>query len=265
MPPARPRQLSRRAFLAAGAALIGAACSDSGGDDTSAPPSSSTAASSTPPEPASAAPAPSGPARFVSSGPTDSRQVALTFHVDGDLELAAELLDVLATRDTSITAFVVGEWLDANPDWAARLTDAGHELANHTYTHPTFGDLDDAAMTDEIVRCRDVLVRLTGSGGRFFRTSGTADGTTPPAEVVLELAGTAGYPIVLGFDVDPLDYQDPGVETVAARTLDAVQPGSVISLHFDHPETVVALPPILDGLEERGLTPVTASQLLSTG
>jgi len=50
-----------------------------------------------------------------------------------------------------------------------------------------------------------------------------------------------------------------------ARTLDAVGPGSVISLHFDHPATVVALPRILDGLEERGLTPVTASQLLSAG
>lgn len=82
---------------------------------------------------------------------------------------------------------------------------------------------------------------------------------------MLDRAGQAGYPVVLGFDVDPLDYQDPGVDAVATRTLDAVKPGSVISLHFDHPGTVVALPPILDGLDERGLTPVTASELLSLG
>jgi peptidoglycan/xylan/chitin deacetylase (PgdA/CDA1 family) len=119
-------------------------------------------------------------------------------------------------------------------------------------------------MTDEIERCRDVLARLTGSSGSFFRPSGTADGTEPPSAAVLDAAGIAGIPVVLGFDVDPLDYQDPGIEAVATRTLETVQPGSVISLHFDHPGTVVALPPILDGLDERGLQPVTASELLDS-
>jgi peptidoglycan/xylan/chitin deacetylase (PgdA/CDA1 family) len=108
-----------------------------------------------------------------------------------------------------------------------------------------------------------VLARLTGLGGRFFRTSGEADGTAMPSDTILGLAGEAGYPVVLGFDVDPLDYQDPGIDAIATRTLEAVKPGSVISLHFDHPGTVVALPPILDGLDERGFEPVTASELLS--
>jgi peptidoglycan/xylan/chitin deacetylase (PgdA/CDA1 family) len=67
---------------------------------------------------------------------------------------------------------------------------------------------------------------------------------------------------VLGFDVDPLDYDDPGAAVVTRRTLDAVQPGSIISLHFGHPGTIAALPDILDGLDERDLTPVTASKLL---
>ncbi|MGQ0803565.1 MAG: polysaccharide deacetylase family protein [Actinomycetota bacterium] len=263
----RAPDLSRRAFLGAAALTVVAACSDNGGNDESA---DATSATEPPPSPASTAPAtttspPTGPAPFVVAGPDDAQNVALTFHTDGELDLAAEVLDVLGERNVPMTAFVVGEWLDANPDWAARLTDAGHELANHTYTHPTFADLDPAAMTDEIVRCRDVLVRLTGEGGRFFRTSGEADGTRIPSHTVLDLAGQAGYPVVLGFDVDPIDYQDPGIDAVANRTLEAVKPGSVISLHFGHPGTVVALPPILDGLDERGLKPVTASELLSIG
>jgi peptidoglycan/xylan/chitin deacetylase (PgdA/CDA1 family) len=112
------------------------------------------------------------------------------------------------------------------------------------------------------VRCRDVLTRLTGSGGRYFRPSGTDDGTTSPGPVVLDVAGQAGYPVVLGFDVDPLDYDDPGADAVTERTLAAVRAGSIVSLHFGHPGTIAALPAILDGLDQKGLQPGTASALL---
>jgi peptidoglycan/xylan/chitin deacetylase (PgdA/CDA1 family) len=80
---------------------------------------------------------------------------------------------------------------------------------------------------------------------------------------VLSVSAQAGYATVLGFDVDPLDYDDPGAAAVTERTLAAVKPGSIISLHFGHPGTVAALPGILDGLDQRGLAPVTVSTLLS--
>ncbi len=76
------------------------------------------------------------------------------------------------------------------------------------------------------------------------------------------MAGEAGYRTVLGFDVDPHDYEDPGAAVVAQRTLAAVGPGSIVSLHFGHPGTIAAMPAILDGLVQKGLTPVHASQLL---
>ena len=123
---------------------------------------------------------------------------------------------MLAAHGTVITAFVVGNWLDANPSWGKRLVDAGHEVANHTYTHPSFLALSRDAMLDEIVRCRDVLTRTAGTAGTFFRPSGTDDGTVAPPDAVLQVAAEAGYPTVLGFDVDPFDYQDPGADAVAA-------------------------------------------------
>jgi peptidoglycan/xylan/chitin deacetylase (PgdA/CDA1 family) len=79
---------------------------------------------------------------------------------------------------------------------------------------------------------------------------------------VLSVAAEAGYETVLGFSVDPLDYDDPGADAVTQRTLAAVKPGSIVSLHFGHPGTVAALSAILDGLDQRGLTPVTVSTLL---
>src|SRR5262249_19602660 len=152
-----------------------------------------------------------------------------------------------------------GKWLDANPSWAAKLTAAGHELANHTYNHLTFASLSASQMTDEIVRCRDLLVRLAGTPGRYFRPSGTDDGLTAPSPTTLQVAGAAGYATVLGYDVDPLDYTDPGAAAVTQRTLAAVKAGSIVSLHFGHAGTLAALPGILDGLAQKELAPVTAS------
>ncbi len=240
-------RIPRRAFLAAGAVALAAACSTGEGEPGAT-------GTTSPPTPA--------PARFVDHGPSDRDRVALTFHTDGDLAPATELLDVLAARDVVMTAFVVGEWLDADPSWGPRLVDAGHEVANHTYTHPDFLALPPLAMVDEVLRCRDALTRHAGAPGTLFRPSGTDEGTVPPPADVLRLAAEAGYPTVLGFDVDPLDYQDPGADAVVERTLAAVGPGSIVSLHFGHPGTVAALPGILDGLDGRGLHPVTASTLL---
>jgi peptidoglycan/xylan/chitin deacetylase (PgdA/CDA1 family) len=198
----------------------------------------------------------------VSTGPRDRPQVALTFHVSGDRALATRMLDLLAAHGVAITAFMVGTWLEDNPDLAARFAHDGHEFANHTYTHPTFPSLDRAAMTAEVTRCRDVLARVTGSGGRFFRPSGTSNGTDDPGAAARDVAGASGYPTIVGFDVDPADYADPGSASVVARTVQALQPGSIVSLHFGHQNTIDALPAILAALDARRLQSVVLSTLL---
>ena len=163
-----------------------------------------------------------------------------------------------------MTAFIVGRWLDDHPDWAKRLVDGGHELANHTYSHPTFARLPKERMAAEITHCRDALLRTSGSGGRFFRPSGTTNGTDTPVDAVMIAAAAAGYGTVLGYDVDPADYQDPGPTIVAQRTISGLHPGAIVSMHFGHQGTIQALPTILDALEQRGLVAVTASDLLTS-
>jgi peptidoglycan/xylan/chitin deacetylase (PgdA/CDA1 family) len=262
--------LSRRGFLAGAALAVGAlavGCSDSGGRGSAAgttiPTTPATTRPATSTAPAATTPTLPSAAAFVSSGPATKPRVALTFHTNGDLGLADQLLDVLDSHHVKMTSFIVGNWLEANPDMAKRIADGGHEFANHTYTHPSFLQLGASAMLDEITQCRDVLVRLTGGPGAAFRPSGTDDGTASPGETVLTVAAQARYTTVLGFDVDPLDYDDPGADAVTQRTLAAVHPGAIVSLHFGHPGTVQALPAILDGLAQRDLTPVTVSTLLA--
>ena len=266
--------IDRRTYLAGAAAAFAAACAGDDSDGAADPTDTSgeqvvqgtTPAGATPP--VSTVPttirAPGAPSLFVTRAPVARNQVALTFHTDGDVRIAQRLLDGLAGR-AQITCFVVGSWLDANPTWARKLLDAGHELATHTYTPPTFATLSRAAMATEITRCRDVLVKLTGNGGRFFRPSGTDDGLAPPPASILAEAGIAGYDYVLGWDVEPFDYQDPGGAAVRTRVLDGVNAGSIVSLHFGHSGTADAISGVLDGLDRKGLKAVTASTLLNVG
>ena len=249
--------LPRRSFLGGVVAAIAAACSSGSKRATSA-------SSATPPTTAAPTPSTVPPTtKFVSSGPGDRPQVALTYHVNGDRALVTRLLDLLDARSVKITAFMVGSWLEANADLATRFTSAGHEIANHTYTHLTFPSLSRAEMQQEVDRCRDALQRITGTPGQFFRPSGTSNGTDDPAPVVHEVAHSAGYGTLAGFDVDPADYADPGARAVTDRTLAAVHPGAIVSLHFGHAGTIEAMPAILDGLAARRLQPVTLSELLA--
>jgi peptidoglycan/xylan/chitin deacetylase (PgdA/CDA1 family) len=261
------RPVERRTFLTgAGALVVAAAACSSSGSRSVATSTTTTTTASTRTTPSTSAPTTSAPrpgqGSFVANGPRVKPQVALTFHTNGDRGLAEALLETVDAARVPITAFVVGSWLEANADFAARIRDSGHELANHTYSHPSFLSLSPAEMSEEITRCRDVLVALSGSGGRWFRPSGTTNGTDDPGATVRELAAAAGYPTVLGFDVDPADYDDPGAAAIEQRTVDALQPGSIVSLHFGHQGTIDALPAILDALAGRGLQPVTVGTLL---
>lgn len=229
------------------------------GPPSAAPTSAASSASSTSGVPASQAPAHTGgPATEITHGPTTTARVALTFHGAGDPALATELLSAVETANARVTVLAVGTWLEQRPEMAKRILGGGHELGNHTYRHLTMTSLSSAVDDSEITKCADVLRRLTGSQGRWFRPSGTVHAT--PA--VLAAAGRAGYSNSLSYDVDPADYADPGADLVIRRVLDAVRPGSIVSLHLGHAGTVKAMSAILTGLQKLGLAAVTMSTLI---
>lgn len=227
----------------------------------SAPAASASVAPATSPSPSPPAiAAAKGPAVEIVHGPATATGVALTFHGAGDPALALQLLSAVRAASAHITVLAVGTWLEQNPTMAQRILDDGHELGNHTYHHLTMPNLGAAADDTEITRCAQVLRALTGSQGRWFRPSGTTRATPR----ILAAAGRAGYAECLSFDVDPLDYTDPGSATVVARLLAAVRPGSIVSLHLGHAGTVQAMPAILDGLRGRGLPAVSMSTLMAS-
>jgi peptidoglycan/xylan/chitin deacetylase (PgdA/CDA1 family) len=251
----------RKVLLATLSAALVAACDKARSARAGAPASStSTSPVTTAPRVTTtpAPPVPIGPARFVQSGP-DRKAVALTFHGSGDLDLTQRLLDGAKRAGAPITVFAVGQWLESNPEMANTIESAGHELANHTYTHPALKGVSRSNLVSEITKCREVLKRATGSGGRWFRPSGT----DVPTLAMLEEAGAAGYPVVVGYDIDPLDYQDPGATAILGRVKAALHPGAIVSLHTGHLGTVEAFEPVVAAIRAAGLEPVLLRDLLT--
>jgi peptidoglycan/xylan/chitin deacetylase (PgdA/CDA1 family) len=202
----------------------------------------------------------SDPAQFVRNGDRGRSQVALTFHGAGDPALTDAMVAALRRASAPVTVFAVGSWLEENPSVATRLLSAGHELANHTYTHPALGRSSSAEVVDEIARCRAVLARTGGAEAlRWFRPSGIEI----PTDTILARAAQQGYGTVVGYDVDSLDFEDPGADAVVANVEAALRPGSIVSLHLGHQDTVTAMPRLLALLDRRGLRPVTVSTLLN--
>jgi peptidoglycan/xylan/chitin deacetylase (PgdA/CDA1 family) len=195
----------------------------------------------------------------ITHGPRDRPRVALTFHGQGEPAMATALLAEAERAGARLTVMAVGQWLDANPSLAHRILDGGHELGNHTQSHRDIDAMGEAAAYAEIAGCAQRLRRLTGSEGHWFRPS-----QTRLANALVERAARrAGYAHTLSYDVDSLDYTDPGADAVRKNVLRQVRPGSVVSLHLGHAGTIAALPAILDGLHQRGLSAVTTTELLT--
>ncbi|MGW2592069.1 polysaccharide deacetylase family protein [Streptomyces sp. NPDC001515] len=262
--PVRRREALR---AAAGTALVTALATGCSGPGPAARPAAPpTAPRTARPTPGTGAHAPApAPRRFpgqpaqIDHGPRDRTRVALTFHGQGDPAVAEAVLAEAERAGARITVLAVGSWLDAHPALARRVLDGGHDLGNHTQHHIDISALDETRAYAEITDCARRLRRLTGSIGTWFRPSRARDATP----LVRRLAARAGYPHVLSYDVDSLDFTSPGAATVTRTVTGQIRNGSVVSLHLGYADTVAALPPLLAELDRRGLRAVTTTELLT--
>jgi peptidoglycan/xylan/chitin deacetylase (PgdA/CDA1 family) len=256
--------MERREFLLlAGAAATGAGLAGCTSTRSAAEPPGSSGQRSSAAEPPSS-PSPSGDTSRelgpqVVHGPRNRSQVALTFHGQGPLSMAGALLAEAERAQARVTVLAVGTWLVQYPQIARRILGGGHDLGNHTMHHLDIAAMNASAAYTEIAGCAQRLRALTGSAGRWFRPSQTHYATP----LIEREARRAGYQTCVSYDVDSLDYTDPGPDAVVSTVLGQARPGSIVSLHFGHSGTVTALPAILRGLTSRGLRPVTLTSLLS--
>ena len=174
--------------------------------------------------------------------------------------MAEALLAEAERAGAHVSVLAVGTWLEQYPQIAQRILGGGHDLGNHTMHHLDIKTLDASAAYTEIDDCAQRLRALTGSPGRWFRPSQTQYSTP----LIEQQARKAGYQTCVSYDVDSLDYTDPGPDAVVSTVLAKTRPGSIVSMHFGPAGTVTALPAVIKGLAARGLRPVTLTELLTS-
>lgn len=191
---------------------------------------------------------------------TDERIVALSFD-DGPTPAGVDaILPLLADRGVRATFFVIGNQVARHPGQVRRLSAAGHEVGNHSFSHQRMVFKPDAFYAAELART-DALLRREGVEARLFRPPFGKRLTGLSAAV--ERAGLT----MVTWDVDDGIGRPPAPAAYAAHILSQVRPGSIILIHpmYRHNDVErAALPAILDGLKARGYRIVPVGELLRT-
>jgi len=192
-----------------------------------------------------------------SSVHVDGPYIAITFDDGPSATLTPKLLDILAAHHIKATFFVIGENVVQHPEIVARAAREGHEIGNHSWSHPNFGKMSDEGVRGQVQRTDDVIKDAAGARPTLLR---------PPYGSITArqkrwIHDQFGYQIIL-WDVDPYDWKRPGPSVVRNRILKETQPGSIVLSHDIHPGTIEAMPSTFDALEAKGFRFVTVSELI---
>ena len=182
----------------------------------------------------------------------------MTFDDGPSATLTPKLLDLLAAHHIKATFFVIGENVAEHPEIVARAAREGHEIANHSWSHPNFGKMSDESVRRQLQQTDDAIKNATGKRPTLMR---------PPYGSITArekrwIHDEFGYDIIL-WDVDPYDWKRPGPAVVRARILKETRPGSIVLSHDIHPGTIEAMPSTFDELEAKGFKFVTVSELIN--
>ncbi|RJL32847.1 polysaccharide deacetylase family protein [Bailinhaonella thermotolerans] len=183
--------------------------------------------------------------------------VALTFD-DGPGPYTNKLLGMLAKADARATFFMVGEMTGPRPGVMRRMVRDGHEVANHSWSHPNLARLSTAKVRRQLKRTQDSIARITGVRPTLMRPPyGATDKQVVKATKELGLAQII-------WNVDTMDWRDRNSKVVSRRAIKKVRPGSIVLFHDIHRTTVNAIPKVLRELKKKGYHFVTVSELYGT-
>ena len=184
--------------------------------------------------------------------------IAMTFDDGPSAEYTGTLLDELKKRNLKATFFLVGQCVVEHPLLVKRMVDEGHEVANHSWSHPAFAKMSDSAVRNELQKTQDAIVAACGVKPTQMR---------PPYGSITAaqkrwISQDMGLQVIL-WSVDPLDWKKPGENAVRSRIVNGAADGAIILAHDIHGSTVRAMPETFDQLLAKGYKFATVSELLA--
>jgi probable sporulation protein (polysaccharide deacetylase family) len=191
----------------------------------------------------------------IYQGSSRDKKVALTFNVVWGEEYVPQILEILKKNNAPATFFIGGQWAEDFPALTKQISQDGHEMGNHGYSHPHPDRISHSENLEEIKKTETAIENSCGIKTKLF---------APPygerGEIVLKAAEDAGYRTIL-WSVDTIDWQRPDPSIVVKRVLDKVHNGAIVLMHPTAP-TVHALPVIIEMLKKDGYEIVWVSILL---
>jgi polysaccharide deacetylase family sporulation protein PdaB len=190
---------------------------------------------------------------------TREKRLAISFDATWGTELTDEILAILDSHGIKTTFFLAGYWVDKHPDYVAKIAGQGHEIGNHSYSHPHMNTLSEQGIHYELQKNADLIRDLTGQKTSLFR---------PPFgeynNQVISIASSLGYHTIQ-WSVDSLDWKNLTSSQIYDRVMDQVQPGSIVLFHNAAPGTPGAIRRLIPDLLAKGYEIVPISALLHQG
>jgi polysaccharide deacetylase family sporulation protein PdaB len=200
-------------------------------------------------------PVPENAVAIYRGNPT-KRMVALTFDATYGDNQTTRLLQILRQNNIKATFFLSGIWPLNFPTLARAIRADGHEIGNHSYTHPHMTQIPLTEVQDQIVRGEAIIRNVTGVEPYLFR---------PPYgeynQAVLNTVARLGY-VTIMWTVDSLDWKNPGVNQIISRVVNNIEPGAIVLMHQAAFQTPDALPVIISRLRQQNYRFGTVTQVL---
>ena len=185
--------------------------------------------------------------------------MALTFDHSWGNKFTPSILDTLKKNDTKVTFFIMGPWAKKFPEVAQRMVADGHEIASHGFKHENYGDRTPEWVKEDLQKAHAQIKEVTGVDATLMR---------PPnghySQKSLQATQEIGYKTII-WNVDSLDWKNPGRDVIVDRIMKRLKPGAIILMHAsDTPvQTAEALPILLEKIKAEGYQIVTVSELLN--
>ena len=187
---------------------------------------------------------------------TKEKKIAFTMNCAWEADDIEKILETLSKHNTHITFFMVGDFVNRYPEAVKKIAEAGHEIGNHSDTHPHVNNLSLEKNREEIQKCSQKIEQITGKKTTLYRGPYGEYNDT-----VIKSAKSQNH-TTIQWNLDTLDYSGLTGEEMWKRLENKLTPGSIILSHNGTKHTADSLEMLLEQIEQKGYKIVTVSELI---
>lgn len=191
----------------------------------------------------------------IYKGHPDKPMVSFIINVAWGNEYLSDILATLKNHHVTATFFLEGNWTKKNPELAKMIVTAGHEVGNHSYSHPDMSRITAAQTREQIIKTNEIIEAATGEKCVWF---------APPSgsfrEETIKIAAELHMKTVM-WTVDTVDWRKPAPEALLNRVLSKIDKGSMVLMHPTE-STAKALDQLISAIEQRNLQIGTVTELM---